>query len=51
MTVIIGQETFLSETYPDEASARNRAMQVRDRLLDSGDWTLVGPGALGLSSR
>ena len=47
VTVVLGRETFLRETYPDEASAMTRAMQVRERLLKSGGWTAV----VGLSSR
>lgn len=27
VTVVVGSETFLHETYPDEASANSRAMQ------------------------
>ena len=50
ITVVLGQEALLSETYPDETSARSRAMQVRYWLLKSGTWTLVYP-APGPSSR
>jgi hypothetical protein len=41
ITIVFAHETFLSETYPNEACARSRAMQVRDELLKSGAWTLV----------
>jgi|SwirhisoilCB2_FD_contig_41_21363947_length_449_multi_2_in_0_out_0_2 hypothetical protein len=41
VTVVFGNETFLSETYPDETSALVRATQVRDGLLTSGGWTIV----------
>jgi hypothetical protein len=51
VTVVLGHETFLNECYPDERSARTRALQVRDGLLKSGTWTLVSPSAVGLSSR
>ena len=51
ITVVVGHETFLSECYPDETSARTRALQVRDGLLKSGGWTLVSPTAVSLSSR
>ena len=39
VTVVFGSETFLHETYPDEASASSRAMQVCQRLVKSGVWT------------
>ena len=39
VTVVFGSETFLHETYPDEASAGSRAMQVCQRLVKSGVWT------------
>ena len=39
VTVVFGSETFLHETYPDEASASSRATQVRQRLVKSGAWT------------
>ena len=39
VTVVSGSEVFLDEVYPDATSARSRALQVRDRLLASGDWT------------
>jgi len=39
VTVVFGSETFLHETYPDEANASSRAMQVRQRLVTSGVWT------------
>jgi hypothetical protein len=51
ITVVLGHETFLNECYPDANSARTRALQVRDGLLKSGAWTLVGPSALALSSQ
>ena len=44
ITVVLGPEMFLHETYPDEASAVRRAMQVRDRLLKGGGWSVeAGP--------
>jgi hypothetical protein len=49
--VVLGSETFLNECYPDAASATRRAMQVRDGLLRSGRWTVVGHAAVGRSSR
>jgi hypothetical protein len=49
LTVILGRETCLNETYPDESSARIRALQVRDGLLKSGAWIAVGHPAVGLS--
>ena len=39
VTVVFGSETFLHETYPDEAGATSRAMQVCERLVKSGAWT------------
>ena len=51
ITVVFGHETILSETYPDESSARRRAMQGRDGLLKVGGWTLVGPAPVSVSSR
>lgn len=45
VTVVLGADTFLYETYPDAASAMGRAMQVRDALLKSGVWALEPPGA------
>lgn len=41
VTVILGHETFLDECYPDETSARTRAVQIRDGLLKTGGWTPV----------
>jgi hypothetical protein len=41
VTVVFDRATFLSETYPDEASALVRAAQVRDALLTSGRWTTM----------
>ena len=49
LTVILGRETFLDETYPDESSARTRALQVRDGLLKRGGWTVVRQTAARLS--
>jgi len=46
ITVVFDRATFLSETYPDETSARVRATQVRDALLTSGRWTVVSQPAL-----
>ena len=46
VTVVLGPETFLHETYPDATSAMQRAMQVRDRLLKGGGWTIAA-GANG----
>ena len=51
ITVVLHRETVLSECYPDETSARTRALQVLDGLLKHGGWTLVSPTAAGLSSR
>ena len=51
ITVVVGHETFLNECFPDASSAQTRALQVRDGLLKSGWWTVVGPSALGLSSQ
>ena len=51
LTVVLGRETFLQETYPDESSALSRATQVREGLLRGGGWTVVGHAAVGLSSR
>ena len=39
IVVLLGHETFLHETYPDEASAVRRAMQIREGLLKGGAWT------------
>lgn len=50
VTVVFRDETFLDECYPDESSARTRALQIRDGLLKAGGWTLVGDAAVGLSS-
>ena len=49
VTVVFGSETFLNECYPDAASATRRGMQIRDGLLESGGWTVVGDAAVGLS--
>jgi hypothetical protein len=38
VSVVLGQETFLHEVYPDEAGAMRRAAQVRKRLLKGGGW-------------
>jgi len=38
VTVVMGPETFLNECYPDAESAMRRAWQVRDGLLEEGDW-------------
>lgn len=47
LTVRLGPETFLHETYPDEAGATKRAIQLRDWLLKNGAWTdASGPEAL-----
>ena len=51
LTVVLGHETFLQETDPDETSALSRATQVRDNLLEGGGWTVVSRTAIGLSSR
>jgi hypothetical protein len=45
LTVVSGSETFLDEFDPDSTSAMLRAMQVRDGLMRSGDWTDVGDHA------
>ena len=39
--VVTGGETLLDEIYPDSVSALRRATQVRDRLIESGDWTVA----------
>ena len=44
IVVLMGRETFLDETYPDEASAMVRAMQIREGLLKGGKWTAVPAG-------
>ena len=41
VTLVLGHETFLHETYPDESSAISRAKQVCERLIQGGSWTLV----------
>ena len=51
LTIVLGHETFLLEAYPDETSARTRALQVRDGLLKSGAWTHASHPIVGLSSR
>ena len=38
VTVTIGSEILLDESYPDSAGAMRRAMQVRNRLIESGGW-------------
>ena len=40
VTVVFGSETVLHECFPDVNSATTRALQVRERLLESGHWTL-----------
>lgn len=49
VTVVLGPETFLDESYPDAPSASRRAMEIRDRLLASGGWTTVAEAAVSLS--
>jgi hypothetical protein len=39
VTVALGSETLLDETYPDLPSAMSRAIHIQDRLLKSGVWT------------
>ena len=41
IVVLLGHETFLYETYPDQASAVGRAMQIREGLLKGGRWTAL----------
>ena len=41
ITVVLGSETFLRETYPDTLSANTRSMQIRDKLVNSGRWTIT----------
>ena len=41
LTVVLGHETFLQETYGDRSRALSRAKQVRDRLLSGNGWTVV----------
>lgn len=43
IVVALGPEMFLHETYPDEASAVRRAMQIREGLLKGGGWTIAEP--------
>ena len=51
VTVVLGHETFLRETYPDETSALSRARQVQKGLLKGGRWTVLSHAAVSLSSR
>lgn len=48
VTVVLGHETFLRESYPDEPSALDRAMQVREGLLKSG-WATVSHTTVAVS--
>ena len=41
VTVVSGSDVFLDEVYPDWRSAMTRALQVRDRLIQSGTWTIA----------
>jgi hypothetical protein len=41
LTVVSGSDVFLDEVYPDWPSAMTRALQVRDRLIQSGNWTMA----------
>jgi hypothetical protein len=41
VTVVSGADVFLDEIYPDWPSAMTRALQVRDRLVQSGNWTIA----------
>ena len=50
LTVRLGPETLLDETYPDEAGATKRAMHLREWLLKNGAWT-DATGAEPLGSR
>lgn len=51
VTVVFDCETFLNECYPDEASATSRALQVRDGLLKSGIWEVVGADPVSIRGR
>ena len=46
VTVASGSETFVDEVYPDLSSAMSRALQVRDRLLNTGDWANISAYAV-----
>ena len=41
VVVMMGRETFLYETYPDERSATVRTVQIREGLLKGGGWAVV----------
>ena len=43
LVVLLGREMFLRETYPDQASAVRRAVQIREGLLKGGVWTIAEP--------
>ena len=38
LTVVIGSDNLLRESYPDSTSAMRRAMQIQEGLLKSGGW-------------
>lgn len=44
VTVVLGTETFLRETFPDKPGAEKRALFVRDGLLKNGPWTAAAVG-------
>ena len=45
LTVVIGSDNLLRESYPDPTSAMRRAMQIQEGLLKSGDWINAFTGA------
>ncbi len=45
VTVVSGAEIFLDEVYPDWTTAMARAVQVRDRLIQTGDWVMARPSS------
>jgi hypothetical protein len=38
LVVVWGSETLLCETYADSTTAHSRASELRNRLLERGDW-------------
>ena len=38
LSVVIGSDNLLRESYPDATSAMRRAMQIQENLLKSGGW-------------
>ena len=41
LTIVLDSEPILNECFRDAASAIKRAMQVRDRLLESRGWKVA----------